>query len=379
MQNAFDVIVIGIGAMGSAACYHLARRGLRVLGIEQFDIPHNRGSSHGLSRMIRSAYYEHPDYVPLIRRAFQLWDELEAEAGRRILHKTGGIYMGEPDGGLIAGSLTSARQHAIAHEALSHRQLASRFPQFLLPERFVGFYEHDAGYLVPESAIRAHADLAVRHGAVIQCNEPVQRWESDDRGVAITTARGTYCADQLIITAGAWADRLMTDLGVPLIVTRQPLAWFEPLRRDPFVPGTLPVWAISPDDTSGLCYGFPLAPEGLKVAHHFPGEPATPDTLDRSPRPADEAPLRQAIRRYMPDADGPLREIRICMYTNSPDHHFILDRHPHHSRLTFAAGFSGHGFKFASVIGEALADLATQETTSLPVRFLGLHRFAKTC
>jgi sarcosine oxidase len=377
MEDRFDVIVVGVGGMGSAACYHLARRGVRVLGLEQFDIPHTKGSSHGFSRMIRTAYYEHSDYVPLLQRSFKLWKQVEDEALVKVLHVTGGLYLGRADGEIVSGSLASSRKHALAYELYSRQDLANQFPQFDLPDEFIGLFEYKAGYLVPELAIGAHVDLAMRHGASIHGNEPVRRWTSGNHGVTVTTTRGTYHAGHLVFCGGAWSDKLITDLGVKLLVTRQVLGWVQPKRRDYFQLGVLPVWAIDNGDGT-LYYGFPLTPEspGVKVAHHGPGPATDPDTIDRTPHPDDEQGFRYAIRTHLPDADGPLISMRICMYTNSPDHHFILDRHPHHERVTLACGFSGHGFKFCSVIGEALADLAMQGRSELPIQFLGLKRFA---
>lgn len=378
MSERFDAIVIGVGGMGSAACYQLARRGVRVLGIEQFDIPHDRGSSHGYSRMIRTAYYEHPDYVPLLKRAFSLWRELEDEALVKLLHVIGGLYMGNRDGELIAGSLKSCEKHSLPHELLEIQELRGQFRQFEVPDDFVGLLEHGAGFLVPELCIGTHVDLAMRHGATIRGNEPVISWETDAKSARVTTTRGTYEADELIFCGGAWSDRLIRDLGVPLIVTRQVLGWVQPRRRDLFQLGVLPVWAIDNGDGS-LYYGFPMHPgsPGLKIAHHKPGPATTADTLNRTPHSDDEESFRPAIRRFMPDADGPVMSMRICMYTNSPDHHFIIDRASAHERVTVACGFSGHGFKFASVVGEVLADLAMKKTSALPIGFLGLKRFQK--
>ena len=354
MNQHYDAIVIGLGAMGSAAAYHLAKRGHKVLGIEQFNIPHEKGSSHGLSRMIRSAYYEHPDYVPLLKRSFQLWRELQNETLTHILHLTGGLYMGKRESELIAGSLAASRTHNLPYEFYEREELNKLFPQFQVPDDFVALQEHEAGYVVPEQAINAHTHLAMRHGATLHGNEPAQSWKSDAKSVTVTTTNNTYQADQLIITSGAWTSKLLTDLNVKLDVTRQVMGWVQPKRRDPFLLGAIPVWAIGHDDGS-LHYGFPITAESpaMKIAHHKPGEPTDPDTINRNPQPADEKTFRGAIKLFLPDADGPLHSIRICMYTNSPDHHFIVDRHPTQERVTIAAGFSGHGFKFAPVIGEA--------------------------
>jgi sarcosine oxidase len=376
MSEKFDVIVIGVGGMGSAACYQFARRGFRVLGLEQFDIPHDNGSSHGHSRMIRTAYYEHPDYVPLLQRAFTLWRQLEEESQLKLLHVTGGIYMGFANGEVVAGSLASSRQHNLPFELLTRDELGRRFPQFHVPDDHVGFYEYSAGFLIPELCISAHVDLAIRNGATIHTNERVLHWEAGSTSARVTTARDTYEAAHLVFCGGAWSEELLRDLGVPLIVTRQVLGWVQPLRRELFELGVMPVWAIDNLDGS-LYYGFPIQDEaaGVKIAHHAPGPRTDANSIDRSPTIEDEQSFRPAVKRFLPAADGPLLSMRICMYTNSPDHHFIIDRHPKHERVTFACGFSGHGFKFASVVGEALADLALHGRSELPLTFLGTSRF----
>jgi sarcosine oxidase len=376
MDERFDVIVVGVGGMGSSACYHLARRGVRVLGLEQFTIPHDKGSSHGFTRMIRSAYYEHPDYVPLIQRSFKLWAELEEQSLAKVLHVTGGLYLGKLDGEIIAGSLRASQTHNLSYELFQRHELLEKYPQFRVPDDWVGIYDYQAGFLLPELAISAYTDLAMRHGAEIHGNEPVVHWKTDGAGATVTTTRETYAADEIVFCGGAWSDKLVKDLGVKLTVTRQVLGWVQPQRRDPFLLGVLPVWGIDKGDGT-LYYGFPLMNDnpGLKVAHHAPGEIADPDTIDRNPQPGDEKTFRAPLKFFLPEADGPLISIRICMYTNSPDHHFIIDRHPAQPRMTVACGFSGHGFKFASVVGEALADLALHQQSDLPIGFLGFSRF----
>lgn len=376
MSARYDVIVIGVGAMGSSACMHLAQRGARVLGLEQFGIPHDLGSSHGESRMIRLCYSEHPDYVPLLRRTYELWAQLQAQTGRDLLHLTGGLYLGRADGELVGGALRAAEVHGLPHELLSHDQVAERFGQFRLPADYVGFYEPDAGFLLPQPVIRAQADVALRHGARLQAHERVTEWRASDSGVTVHTDRGTYEAARLIWCGGAWSAPLLGEIGAPLVVTRQVMGWVWPRRPELFERANFPVWAIENPDSS-LHYGFPIVPGGLglKVAHHVQGEATSPDEIDRGPRPGDEDDFRPALARVLPDADGPLLSMRVCMYTSSPDSHFIIDRHPDHPRVMLAAGFSGHGFKFAAVIGEVLADLTLDGRTDLPVGFLGLRRF----
>ena len=372
----FDVIVVGIGAMGSAACRHLAGRGARVLGLERFDIPHALGSSHGFSRMIRLAYYEHPDYVPLLRRAYDLWRQLEADSGQNLLFETGGVYMGPPDGHVVRGAVGAAELHGLDHERLSRDTLARRFPQFALPEHFVGVWEPRAGFLVPEKVIAAQAEAALRAGADLRGREEVVRWEAGTSGVAVWTNKGEYRADRLVFCGGPWTTKLVRDLGVELVVTRQVLGWVWPRRPELFPLGTFPVWGIENADGS-LAYGFPMTSDnpGLKVARHGRGPATDPDQVRREATPADEAEVRGILSRNLPDGDGPLLSVRTCLYTNSPDGHFVIDFHPAHDRVVLACGFSGHGFKFASVIGQVLADLALDGASGLPVGFLGLRRF----
>lgn len=385
MTDQFHTIIIGAGgAMGSAAAYHLARRGVRVLGLEQFDVAHTRGSSHGYSRLIRMCYFEHPDYVPLLRRAYELWAELERESGQRLLHVTGGVYLGREDSDTVGGSLRAAVLHGLAHERLGQREIGARFLQFRVPEEYVGLYEPMAGWLAPERAIRAAAGLACRHGAVIHTGERVVEWEAESGGVRVRTEVGEYRAGRLVIAAGAWANRVVRDLGVAITPTRQVLGWFKPRSPALFAPGIMPVWAMDEPESGDMFYGFPMtehpedSPTGeplLKLARHAKGAVIDPDKDGREPRAEDELDIRPLLSRHMPEADGVLGALRICMYENSPDSHFIVDKHPKLQNVIVAAGFSGHGFKFASVMGEVLADLAMRGETAHPIGFLGLRRF----
>ena len=375
MPGSFDVIVVGVGAMGSSACYQLARRGLNVLGLDQFDIPNALGSSHGQSRMIRLAYYEHPNYVPLLKQAYELWDELESVSGEKLLHITGGIYIGPENGEVVGGSLRAARQHGLEHELLNHDELRRRFPQFRVPGEWVALHEPRAGFLRPERVVAAYAQAALRAGAEFHGREAVVEWGADAHGVTVQTTRAVYRADHLVFCGGPWSAQLLRDLQVPLLVTRQVMAWVWPKEPELFALGRLPVWAIDNQDGT-LHYGFPMSSDvpGFKLAHHAPGDPTDPDRVMRDPLPGDEQTFRPVLREMIPAADGPLLSLKICLYTNSPDHHFIIDRHPHIERVTIACGFSGHGFKFASVVGEVLADLATDGRTALPAQFLAMER-----
>jgi sarcosine oxidase len=373
----YDVIVIGLGAMGSSTLYHLASRGVNALGIERFTIPHAFGSSHGHSRMIRSSYYEHPDYVPLLCRSFELWDKLESEAGEKLLHRTGVLYMGKPGDEILAGVRRSAREHSLQLDSYGRAELRLKYPQFHVPDDYEALFETEAGFLLSERCINAHVRLARKRGATVFKNTKVFDWRQHDGSVSVVTDRGKFTADRLVFCAGAWTDKLVKDLGVPLVVTRQILGWVKPKRPELFQLGTLPGWMISRGDGSAY-YGFPMTghPPGFKLALHQPLTPADPDTVDRTVHPDDESTFRACLRDFIPDADGPVESMAVCMYTNSPDEHFILDRHPTFDRAFLACGFSGHGFKFSSVVGEAMADLATKGRTDLPIGFLSLSRFA---
>lgn len=336
--------------------------------------------------MIRQSYYEHPDYVPLLRRAYQLWDELEDEQGssqnaERIFYRTGGLYLGPPDGCIVPGALRAARRHDLAHELLNAGELARRFPAFRMPEGFSAFYEEEAGFLVPELAVAAHARQAVACGAEIRTGEAILKWESNSRSASVQTSAGSYDAAHLVVTTGAWSGPLMRDLDVELSVTRQVLAWFDAQGdRENLALGSFPCWFIETDSPFGH-YGFPMldsGQRGMKIALHKPGDRIDPDAPGATSGEATSEEiedLREVLRRSLPDGEGPLLASRTCLYTNSADGHFILGAHPGRENLTFAAGFSGHGFKFASVMGEVLADLASEGTTRHPIEFLSPSRF----
>ena len=368
--------------MGSAACWHLARRGLRVLGLERHSLIHDFGAHHGRARMIRQAYFEHPDYVPLIRRAYHNWDELAEVSGRQSLHRTGGLYLGPPDGTIVAGSLIAAHQHQLDFEMLDRDALNARFPMFRTPSDMVGFFEPEAGYLIPETAVASHLEAARSHGAELRANEAVRHWHTESRGdhtdsIIVETGHATYHAEQLVLTAGAWTSSLLAELNLSLQVTRQVQAWFQPVDPLPFcaAQSDFPCWFIETHSPYGH-YGFPLSPDGksIKIARHQPGSPTTTQHVDRQVAKAETDELLEVTRQYLPSAAGAVSAASVCLYTNSADGHFIIDRHPDHPQVSFGCGFSGHGFKFASVIGEALADLAATGSTELPIGFLGLDR-----
>ena len=365
METTFDVIVVGLGAMGSAAAYHLARQGRRVLGLDRFSPPHALGSSHGQTRIIREAYFEDPRYVPLVQRAYELWTALEREAERRLLLETGGLMIGRPDSTVVRGARRSAETHGLRHELLAAAEVRRRFPALRPDDDMVAVWEPRAGILIPEACVAAHLAMARRHGATLRVNEPVLRWEPDGGGVRVASAQGVYAAGQLVLSAGSWLTSLLPDLALPLTVERQPLYWFEACRNAAsFTPERLPIhlWEHAPQR---YLYGFPDLGDGVKVARHHEGRLTDPDAVDREVHAEEVEAMRGLVRRYVPDADGPLRSAAVCLYTNTPDDHFLIDRHPAHEQVVVASPCSGHGFKFASAIGEALAELLSEGRTRL--------------
>jgi sarcosine oxidase len=371
----YDLIVIGVGGMGSATVYHAARRGLAVLGLEQFDIPHAQGSSHGVNRIIRLAYYEHPSYVPLLRRAYELWRELENRAGERLLIITGSIDVGRVDSSTVQGSLLSCKQHHLPHEILDAAALRARFPGYQLAPDMVGVYQADGGFLLCEQCVVAHAMAAQALGAEVHARERVVEWHAEDQGVAVTTTCATYRARKLVVTAGAWARSMVPALQHAAVPERQVMIWTQPRKPESFRLGAFPVFNMEAPE--GRFYGFPVyGIPGFKLGkYHHRGERVDdPDRTDRECHPEDEDVLREGIRRYFPDADGPTMAMKACMFTNSPDEHFIIDRLPDNPQVAIAAGFSGHGFKFASVIGEIMIELVIDGATRLDTSLFRLDR-----
>ncbi len=370
----YEAIVVGVGGMGSAALHHLARRGKRVLGLERFDVPNELGSSHGVTRIIRLAYYEHVDYVPLLRRAYELWRELEGVAGEQLLHVTGSIDAGPPGQLVFAGSLRSCEEHGLPHEVLDAGEVSRRFPAYRLDPAALAILQPDGGFLLPERCIVAHVAGAQANGAEVRARERVLGWEPVEEGVRVRTDRGEYEAERLVLTAGAWMSELA---GLPVLAERQVLAWFQPLRPALFTPERFPVFNLQLDEDDRY-YGFPVfGIPGFKLGrYHHLRETGPADALDREPRPDDEQVLRAFTERCFPDAAGPVLTLKTCLFENSPDEHFILDRLPGAPQVVVGGGFSGHGFKFCSVVGEILADLAVDGETRHEIGFLRLDRLS---
>jgi len=391
---AYDVIVIGLGAMGSAATYHLAANGNRVLGLDRFQPPHSLGSSHGRTRIIREAYFEDPSYVPLVQRAYELWKALEKKSNRKLLLQTGGLMIGPENGALVTGALRSAREHKLCHQMLSASDLRQRYSIFQTDGSSVAVWEPRAGILFPELIIQTHLELAAEHGACLKLNEPVLSWEADGDGVRIITPTHRYRADRLLIAAGAWLSSLLnpkseisneatasskpnSEVTLPLTVERQVLFLFEPASQtQQFQPHACPVyiWEYEP---GRFFYGFPDLGDGVKVAFHHQGQSSDPEHVCREVAAEEIDKMRLLLGRYLPLAAGRLRSNAVCIYTNTPDEHFIFDWHPAYQQVLVASPCSGHGFKFSSTIGELAADLLTGRKVPFDLRRFEIDRFTE--
>ncbi|HZN36842.1 MAG TPA: N-methyl-L-tryptophan oxidase [Pirellulaceae bacterium] len=373
----YDVIILGTGGVGSAAAFHAARRGAKVLGIDRFPGGHDRGSSHGETRIIRQAYFEHPDYVPLLLRAYELWRELEPIAGEGLLHEVGLLQVGPPEGTVVRGVLEAARLHGLSVDSLNGDEVQRRYSGFRVPQDCVGVFEPAAGYLKVERCVLAHLDAAELHGAEFQFGSAAVSRQTSGSDIVVTTESGkSFRAKKLIVTAGAWAPQLLAELNVKLFVRRKHLYWYPTAAPEYRQDRGCPTFLY--ELPQGVYYGFPqIDTLGVKVAEHSGGAVITDPLND--PRELDAADLARVeafLAAQMPGVTRQLGHCCVCFYTMSPDEHFIVDRSPRDPHVLFAAGLSGHGFKFTSVLGEALAELALDGSTDLPIDFLSLARFA---
>jgi sarcosine oxidase len=377
----YDAIVVGLGGMGSATAYQLAGRGKRVLGLEKHTPAHDKGSSHGRSRIIRQAYFEDPAYVPLLLRAYELWEQLEEETGQELMTLTGGLMIGRREDELVSGSVESAEEHGLPYELLDADEIRRRFPPFYPDSETVALYEEKTGFVRPEETVKAHLDRAASLGADLRFEEPILSWEASREGVRVDTRAGSYEAERLVISPGAWAPQLLADLGIPLEVERQVMYWFEPTSGlEPFLPDRFPIFIWEPDD-GNMFYGFPAQDNdrGIKAAFfRAGGVPTTPETIDREVHQKEIDFIRGYLAEHVPDLAGRCLDARACMYTNTPDLHFVISAHPEHPQVAIACGFSGHGYKFCSVVGEILADLATEGTTRHPIDLFSPARLRDT-
>jgi monomeric sarcosine oxidase len=376
MSARYDAIVLGLGGIGSAVAAHAAARGMRVLGFEQFGPAHARGSSHGETRIIRQAYFESPDYVPLLRRAYELWDALAARTGTTLRAQTGGLFVGRPETPVVAGTLASARRWQLAHAVYDASELRARYPMVTPRDGEIGVYEAVAGAVFPEAGVRAHLDVAAEHGAELRFGVRVAGWDAGDGGVRVTLDDGTPLeGERLAICTGAWFARLAPGLGIPLRVERNVQFWFAPLDRAAVSPERLPTYAVERDGAR-MFYGFPDFGNGAKIGHHGSGVNADPDALDGTVRDDEIAVARDALASFVPAAAGAFLRAAPCMYTLTPDEHFVVGPHPGEPRVVLAGGFSGHGYKFTPVVGELVAALLAREEPALSLELFSPARFA---
>ena len=374
-MSAFDVAIVGLGAMGSASAYAFARRGARTLGIDRYSPPHALGSSHGETRIIREAYFEDPRYVPMVQRAYELWDELARASGQPLMVRTGGLMIGPESGVLVAGARASGEAHVLPYERLTAGEVRRRFPVLEPSDEMVAIWEPRAGMLFPEACVAAHLSLAEQAGAELHRDEPVGRWRAEGGEFVVETSSGTYRAKHLVLAANAWLDRLLP--GFPISITRQPLFWFEPRgRAEAFEFGRLPIYIWEPEPER-FFYGFPAFQGQVKVAPHLGGVPSDPDRIDREIHPEEVAAIRARLERWMPDAAGRFVRGVVCMYANTPDSHFIIDRLPEHEGALVISACSGHGFKFSCAIGEAAAELLLEGRSRLDLELFRLRRIAE--
>ena len=375
-MQTYDVIVLGAGGVGNAALYELARRGVRAVGIDRYSPPHDRGSSHGQTRVIRQAYFEHTDYVPLLKASYRLWRDLEAATGRSLFHEVGLLEVGPADGVVVPGVLRAAAEHGLAVEQLSPSEVERRWPGLRVPDDLVGVFEPSAGYLLVEDCVAANLAAAQAAGATLLADTEVHEWTADERGVRVRTSAGEIAAAKLIIAAGSWASSMLRDVAVELSVRRKSLFWFAADSPRYDVAAGFPVYLF--ELPAGVFYGFPrIDGRSVKVAEHTGGATVDdPATVNREIDPNEQHRLEGFLAAHLPDVSPRVTDHAVCLYTMSPDEHFIVDRHPAHPNVHFAAGLSGHGFKVTPVLGRALADLALDGSTGLAIEFLSLRRFS---
>jgi sarcosine oxidase len=372
----YDLVVLGLGGMGSSTAAHAARRGRRVLGVERFARGHALGASSGRSRIIRKAYFEHPAYVPLLLRAYDLWHELERATNVRILDLVGLLLVGEPESATLTGAMTSAREHDLAIESLESADMRVRFPGVAPRPHEAGIFERDAGMVFPEAAIAAHLAIGEAAGAELRFETAVEGYASDGDVLAVTLGDGSVVhTARLAICAGPWLARAFAALPFALHVQRNVQIWFRPANAA-FASDRFPAFFVDRPEWPVPLYGFPDHGAGVKAALHAWGDDTEPDRLRREIDAHDISRVRSGLDDWMPGAAQTYVDGKACMYALTPDHHFVIDRDPHDARVVIAGGFSGHGFKFASVVGEIVADLALDGGTRHAIGFLGLRRFA---
>ena len=361
--------------MGSAAAHALAKRGATVIAFDRLSPPHHMGSTHGHTRIIREAYYEHPLYVPLVRRSYELWAELERECGDKLFTQTGGLWVGPEKGELVTGALASVRQHGIAHDLLDSAEITDRFPAYRARSEWVGLLEHRAGMLAPEQCVSAFLAGAKRSGAKLHFGSEVVRWAVTAQGVSVSTQDAVHQADRLVVAAGAWLPGLATKMGltIPLEIERQMSHWFAPVAGgETYRASNIPVALFELPGDMFLTMGD--EGHGVKCGKHHSGMPTSPEAVNREVSDAENAAAREILNQVMPGAGGQLLDARVCLYTNTPDRHLIIDW-MERGRALVLSPCSGHGFKFASGIGEIAAQLVMDGKTPMDLAPFSLSRF----
>lgn len=373
-MQTYDAIVVGLGGAGSASAFHLARSGASVLGLEQFGPVHGHGSSHGRTRIYRTAYFEGAAYVPMVQRAQQLWRDLERASGERIIRQTGGLVIGRPDSPTVSGARRTATECRLPHSILSAEEVRGKFPQFTLRDEEVALWDPDAGVVFPETCIRAHAALAVDAGAELHYGEAINGWGSDAGSILVRSRRGEYRARHLVLASGAWTGQVVQDLHLPLEIERQFMLWFPPADPEAVRPERMPVF-VWDRGREAETYGLPDFGDGVKVGSWHGRVAATPESADRVLRDSEADPVRRFVEASLKPLIPREREAASCLYTNAPDHNFLLGPHPQHPNVVVVSACSGHGFKFTSVVGEIVNRLVHNEETGFDLRLFDPSRF----
>jgi sarcosine oxidase len=378
----YDVIVVGVGSMGASTCYNLAKRGAKVLGLEQFNIVHEKGSHAGQTRILRKAYFEHPDYVQLLDTTYKLWAALEQKTGEKLIYKTGLFYAGPKQHELLEGVKLSAKKYNIPLKTLTEKECSEQFPTFKFNENYEYLFEANAGYLEPEKIIRIYSELAKREGATLLENQLVESWHDINNRITVKTKNDTFFADKIIFTAGGFTQKLLPFRTHKLVSRRQITCWFEPKETSLFENENFPCFIYATSEVPGSFYGFPLVlagqnlnKKGVKVGYHFPGEAIDPYTLNQFSNEKDAELIKKFMQNFIPDGYKSSFTTKACIYTYSEDGHFIIENHKTHKNVCLACGFSGHGFKFAPLVGEILADLSLNGKTNHSIGFLSSDRF----
>ncbi|MBC7473105.1 MAG: N-methyl-L-tryptophan oxidase [Candidatus Sericytochromatia bacterium] len=371
MENNFDVIVVGLGAMGSSACYYLSQNNINVLGLDQFNPPHNFGSSHGETRIIREAYFEHPLYVPLVQRAYDLWEDLQQKTTNiksdklennesallsdRLFLKTSGLMLGKKDSGVVSGAKKSAETHNLNYKLFNSDQIKKNYPAFNIPADNIGILENRAGILFPEKCIKKYLEYAKNKGVKINYNEKMISWKSNNSNITVTTDKNVYYTDKLILSTGAWIKEIIPNL--KLKITRQVLFWLDTKGNDEFKSEKFPIY-ICEKNPEKIFYGFPDLGTGMKIAFHNHGQEIKPDNLDKNIYSDEIKEISDIVGKYFPKLKTNIIKSEVCMYTNTEDENFIIDYYPSNNNVIVASPCSGHGFKFSSAIGEILSQMA---------------------